>query len=116
MNHLVYFSDASKLFDSAIAGWKDNIETGSGTSRGLEFSYEKTGEIFTCRVGYTLSKTDRLFPNLNKGQVFPAKYDRTHILNTQAQVRVLSGEKADLSLSGLFTWQSGHMETVTAGS
>lgn len=116
MNHLVFFSDASKLFDSSIAGWEENIETGSGTSRGLEFSYEKTGEIFTCRVGYTLSKTDRLFPNLNKGEVFPAKYDRTHILNTMAQVRVLSRNKVDLSLSGLFTWQSGHWETVTAGS
>ena len=116
MNNLVYFSDASKLFDSSTAGWKDNIETGSGTSRGLEFSYEKTGEIFTCRVGYTLSKTDRLFPNLNKGEAFPAKYDRTHILNTTVSLRVLSREKVDLSISGLFTWQSGHMETVTAGS
>lgn len=116
MNNLVYFSDASKLFDSSVAGWKENIEIGSGTSRGLEFSYEKTGEVFTCRVGYTLSKTDRLFPNLNEGKVFPAKYDRTHVLNAAASLRVLSREKTDLCISGLFTWQSGHMETVTAGS
>ena len=116
MDRLVYFSDASKLFDSAIVGWEENIRIGSGTSRGLEFLYEKTGKLLNCRIGYTLSKTDRHFPDLNKGVTFPAKYDRTHILNATATVRVLSRERMNLSVSGLFTWQSGHMETVTAGS
>ena len=116
MDRLVYFSDASKLFDSAIVGWEENIRTGSGTSRGLEFLYEKTGELLNWRIAYTLSRTDRHFPELNKGVTFPAKYDRTHILNASATVRVLSRERMNLNVSGLFTWQSGHMETVTAGS
>ncbi len=116
MDRLVYFSDASKLFDSAIVGWEENIRTGSGTSRGLEFLYEKTGELLNWRIAYTLSRTDRHFPELNKGVTFPAKFDRTHILNASATVRVLSRERMNLSVSGLFTWQSGHMETVTAGS
>ena len=116
MDRLVYFSDASKLFDSAIVGWEENIRTGSGTSRGLELLYEKTGELLNWRIAYTLSRTDRHFPELNKGVTFPAKYDRTHILNASATVRVLSRERMNLNVSGLFTWQSGHMETVTAGS
>ena len=116
MDRLVYFSDASKLFDSAIVGWEENIRTGSGTSRGLEFLYEKTGELLNWRIAYTLSRTDRHFPELNKGVTFPAKYDRTHILNASATVRVLSRERMNLNVSGQFTWQSGHMETVSAGS
>ena len=116
MSNLVYFSDATKLFDSAIAGWEENIEVGTGTSRGLEFLYEKTSGMATWRIAYTWSQTDRLFPNLNKGEVFPAKYDRTHVFNATASARVLSGERMNLSIASLFTWQSGHMETVTAGS
>ena len=116
MDRLVYFSDASKLFDSAIVGWEENIRIGSGTSRGLEFLYEKTGELLNWRIAYTLSRTDRHFPELNKGVTFPAKYDRTHILNASATVRVLSRERMNLNVSGQFTWQSGHMETVSAGS
>jgi hypothetical protein len=114
--NLVYFSDASKLFDSSRAGWEEHIEVGSGTSRGLEFLYEKSSEIASWRLAYTWSKTDRLFPNLNKGQVFPAKYDRTHILNATASLRVVSHKRLDISLGSLFTYQSGHMETVIAGS
>ena len=116
MDRLVYFSDASKLFDSSIVGWEENIRIGSGTSRGLEFLYEKTGELLNWRIAYTLSRTDRHFPELNKGVTFPAKYDRTHILNASATVRVLSRERMNLNVSGQFTWQSGHMETVSAGS
>ena len=116
MDNLVYFSDASKLFDSAIAGWEENIEVGTGTSKGVEFMYEKTGDRLNWRLAYTWSKTDRLFPNLNKGEAFPAKYDRTHVLNASASWMLRSGEKTDISLGTLFTYQSGHMETVTAGS
>ena len=116
MENLVYFSDATKLFDSAIAGWEENIELGTGTSRGLECLFEKTSGLVTWRLAYTWSKTDRLFPNLNKGERFPAKYDRTHILNATATALVLSRERLDICLAGLFTYQSGHMETVTAGS
>ncbi len=116
MSNLVYFSDATKLFDSAIAGWEENIEVGTGTSRGLEFLYEKTSGLATWRFAYTWSKTDRLFPNLNKGKIFPAKYDREHIFNASASARVLSREKLNVSIATLFTYQSGHWETVTAGS
>lgn len=116
MDRIVYFSDASRLFDSSIVGWKENVRTGSGSSRGLEFLYEKTGGQLNWRIGYTLSRTERHFPDLNKGVPFPAKYDRTHILNATATVRLLSRERMNLYVSGLFTWQSGHMETVPAGS
>lgn len=114
--NLVFFSDASKLFDSTIAGWEDNIEVGGGTSKGLEVMYEKTGETSNWRLSYTLSKTDRLFPNLNGGKIFPAKYDRTHILNASAQVRLLERKQMNLSMASFLTLQSGHMETVHAGS
>lgn len=115
MDGLIYFSDASQLFSSAIAGWSNNIKVGSGTSRGLECSYEKVGKKLNWRLAYTLSKTDRTFEGINDGNSFPAKFDRRHILNAAASIVLADGQKCKTTLTGLFTFQSGHWESVAAG-
>ena len=115
MRNLVYFSDASQLFSPAIAGWSHNIKVGTGTSRGIEFLYEKDGKRLDWRVAYTLSKTDRTFEEVNDGVTFPAKFDRRHILNATASFVIDDNERRSISLTGLFTLQSGHWETVAAG-
>ena len=115
MEGLVYFSDASLLFSPAISGWSNNIKVGAGTSRGVEFLYEKDGESLTWRVAYTLSKTDRTFAEVNDGMTFPAKFDRWHILNATASLVVADKPRWSAALTGLYTYQSGHWETVAAG-
>ena len=114
MKNLVYFSDASLLFSSAIAGWSNNIKVGTGTSRGIEFLYEKDGARLNWRVSYTLSKTDRAFAEINDGKTFPAKFDRRHILNATASLTVIDNSSLNAALTGLYTYQSGHWETVVA--
>lgn len=115
MDGLVYFSDASLLFSSAIAGWSSNVKVGTGTSRGIEFLYEKVGRRLNWRLAYTLSKTDRTFPEINDGVTFPAKYDRRHILSSTASLVLVDGAMCKMSLTGSYTFQSGHRETVAAG-
>lgn len=115
MLNLVYFLDASQLFSPAIAGWENNIKVGTGTSRGIEFLYEKDGDLLDIRVAYTLSKTDRTFEDVNKGDTFPAKFDRRHILNATASYTLVDNQRRTIALTGLFTWQSGNCETVAAG-
>ena len=61
---------------------KDNIDNsftfGEGTSYGTElFIKKETGKI-TGWIGYTLSKTTKIFPEINQGKEFYAKYDRRH--------------------------------------
>jgi hypothetical protein len=116
MRHLVYFTDATQLFSSVLAGWRNNIDTGQGHSKGIEFLYEKEGEHLTGRIAYTLSKTDRVFPRMNAGEPFPAKFDRTHILNATVECLISKKENREIGLTSLFTFQSGHWETVAAGS
>ena len=62
----------------------NNFVFGKGWSYGAEFFVKKTRGKFNGWVGYTLSKTDRRFPDVNKGKVFPAKYDRTHDVSVVA--------------------------------
>lgn len=115
MSNLLWFSDASRLFDSAIAGWEDHINIGSGTSKGVEVQFRKDGKVLKGQVSYTLSKTDRLFPGLNGNIPFPAKFDRRHIFNANITGVVLSDEKRELSIGAFCTYQSGHWETVPSG-
>ena len=115
MDHLIFFKDATRLFSSAAAGWRDNIKTGSGTSKGVEILYELDLERLDARVAYTLSKTDRVFPELNEGEAFPAKFDRRHILNARLDYVILKKTKTELGVNTFFTYQSGHWATVPAG-
>ena len=43
---------------------------------------------FTGWIGYTWSKTERKFLDLNNGVVFPAKYDRRHDLTVVASYKL----------------------------
>ena len=66
-------------------------------------------------MAYTLSMTDRTFAEVNGGLTFPAKFDRRHILNATASLKVADKSRWNAALTGLFTYQSGHWETVAAG-
>ncbi|RZA02925.1 MAG: TonB-dependent receptor [Sphingobacteriaceae bacterium] len=60
----------------------DNVESqllyGIGRAYGAEFFFKKRYGRFNGWVGYTLSKTERKFDQINNGNWFAAKYDRTH--------------------------------------
>ena len=115
MNHLIFFKDATQLFSTAVAGWRDEIKTGSGNSKGIELLYELDLNRLEAKVAYTLSKTDRTFPEINEGKSFPAKFDRRHIVNVRLEYTVFSSKKKALGVNTFFTYQSGHWATVPAG-
>ena len=112
---LVYFQNAVEMFSPSRASWNNYTIQGKGSSKGLEVLYEKTGKVLEWRLAYTLSKTDRLFSELNSKRPFPAKFDRTHILNFTSAAKLYNGERCSVSVNSLFTFQSGHWETVPDG-
>ena len=116
MHGLVYYGDATSFFSSAQSGWRDNISIGEGRAYGMELLYEKNGEMLSWRTAYTLSRTDRHFPDLNHGRPFPAKYDRRHIANASLDWTFLQLQGQKLTLNTLFTYQSGSWETLQDGS
>lgn len=62
------------------SGWEDRIALGTGWSKGLEVLLEKTTGKFRGSIAYTLSETERFFPELNAGRPFPFRFDRRHDL------------------------------------
>jgi hypothetical protein len=62
----------------------NNFVFGNGRSYGAEFFIKKAKGRFSGWIGYTLSWTERTFPDLNNGKTFYAKFDRRHDVSVVA--------------------------------
>lgn len=71
------FSDIEIKFDTN-RDWENFVQSGDSQSKGIELSFQKSKGIFLFDMTYVLGKTDRRFSELNSGNPFPYKYDRTH--------------------------------------
>jgi len=84
MDNLIEYKDGATFFGSST-GWEDKVSMGRGWAYGVEFLAQKSIGKTTGWVGYTWSKSERLFDRpgqeLNNGVAFPAKYDRRHDLS-----------------------------------
>ncbi len=80
---------------------------GNGESRGVEISAKKPTGPITGEVSYTLSKTERTFPEINQGRSFAAKYDRTHDLNV-----ITSLDFKQWTFSSVFKYATGNALTL----
>ena len=106
MDNLLYYKYAQTLFSGGMASWEDDVDTGHGTSYGVELMHEYVGKNLYTRVSYTWSKTNRYgFESINDGAEFHARFDRRHVLNAVAQWR---------GFSAAMTLQSGHWENGAA--
>lgn len=78
MNNLIAYSDGASFSSTASTSWDNKVELGEGWAYGAEFLLEKSVGKTTGWIGYTWSKSERQFEELNNGEVFPAHYDRRH--------------------------------------
>src|SRR5690606_16169103 len=77
MDNLLEYKDGASFLLNA-GDWQNKVESGEGWSYGAEILFEKKTGKTTGWIGYTLSRTDRQFENLNNGEKFPYRYDRRH--------------------------------------
>ncbi len=87
---------------------EDGFVFGKGKAYGLELFVKKSVGKFNGWVGYTLSKTDRTFPDLNDGKVFVPKYDRRHDLSVALNYKI--AKKWDMGL--IFVYATGNAITL----
>ena len=59
---------------------EDEFVFGEGRAYGAEFFLKKSTGRLNGWIGYTLSRTERSFPDIEDGRWFPAVYDKTHDL------------------------------------
>jgi len=84
---------------------------GRGNSYGAElFVKKKSGKLHGW-ISYTLSKTERMFDEINNGRAFPAKQDRRHDVSIVALYSL--GKR--WTISGTWVYYTGNAVTFPAG-
>lgn len=109
MQNLIEYREGASLVLND--NYEDELLAGNGTSYGAEFLLRKERGKLTGWISYTLSKASRQFDELNKGKIFPAKYDRRHNISI-----VLSYELSKRWMfSAVWVYQSGSRFTAQIG-
>lgn len=80
-NSIDYKDGAEVTLNPTVEG---ELLYGKGRAYGVEFLLKKRRGKFTGWVSYTLSKSEKLFDEINKGSWFPAKQDRVHDVSVVA--------------------------------
>ena len=111
MNNMLEYRDGANFFGMS-AGWEDKVCMGDGWSYGVELLAQRTVGDVTGWIGYTWSRTMRLFDRegqtLNNGEPFPAKYDRRHDLSIMVSYK--PNKHFDCSATWVFS--SGNVGTL----
>ena len=81
LENLVEYGENTQPTDNLESNTDNNLVFGTGWSYGAEFFLKKRTGKLNGWIGYTWSKTEREFPDLNNGEIFPATYDRRHDLS-----------------------------------
>ncbi|MDO7849767.1 TonB-dependent receptor [Hymenobacter sp. M29] len=84
---------------------------GTGRAYGIEFLVRKDVGRLTGWLGYTLSRSERKFTEINQGAYFPSRQDRTHDLSVVAIYQF----NPKWSFSGTFVTSTGNAVTFPVG-
>ena len=109
MNKQVDYKSGTQIFLNEHV--EKDLLFGKGQSFGAEFQIrKKTGDL-TGWIGYTISKTRKKFDDINKGEWFNAKQDRTHDVSVVAVYQI----NKNLSVSGAWVYYTGDAITWPTG-
>jgi hypothetical protein len=95
-------------YTPSIKDPEEEFVFGDGWSYGAEFFFNKTKGRFTGWIGYTLAWSWRKFPDLNKGNKYPSKFDRRHDLSVVGIYELNSKWK----FSTVFVYASGNAASL----
>ncbi len=108
MENLIEYKEGALPEDNANGSQDEALTLGNGDSYGIELFVKKVRGETTGWIGYTHSYTNRIFPEINHGIEFPAKYDRRHDLSV-----VLNHELTKRwTASAVFVYSTGSALTI----
>lgn len=107
MKNLIEYKEGALPEDNVNDNPDNLLVFGTGRSYGIEFFIRKNIGKLNGWIGYTLAKTERLFPDLQP-DYFPAKYDRRHDLSVALTYKL----SERWTFGGVFVYASGNTMTL----
>lgn len=109
MQNQVAFKEGAQLTETTNID--SSLVFGKGWSYGAEFFLKKDAGRFSGWLSYTLSWTNQKFPDLNRGETFPFKYDRRHNASLVGVYKL----SERWTLSAEFVFYTGNAFTLPLG-
>lgn len=111
MDNLLEYKEGVSPVDDVNNNPDNNYTFGKGWSYGGELFIKKSSGKLTGWIGYTLSLTERQFPEINFGKKFYAKYDRRHDVSIVATYNI----SKRLTASAVWVYATGNTMTIPIG-
>lgn len=109
MQNQIDYKNAATIFGN------DNIESellyGKGRAYGVELLIKKKTGKLTGWLGYTLSKVEKQFDEINNGKYFNAKQDRTHDISIVGMYKL----NDKWNFSAVWVYNTGNAVTFPSG-
>ncbi len=111
LSNLIEYKEGILVY-SPDYSWTEKVEkNGKGNAKGVELMIEKQKGRFTGWVSYTLSKSERVFSNIQDGEAFPYKYDQRHNISIVLNYNI----SERLSASAVWQYHTGNAITLAQG-
>ncbi len=107
-NQIDYRNGADLIFNSTV---ESELVFGKGWSYGAEFFLKKNYGKLNGWIAYTWSKTMRQFDEINDGNPFPARHDRTHDLSIVGMYKLSD----KVTVSATWVYSTGDAVTFPSG-
>lgn len=114
----VYYKDQKNVIDFAEHAelvlndkLEGEVRTGTGRAAGAEFMIRKNAGRLTGFINYTLSRSERTIPGINKGKTYLAPFDKTHSLNVVADYAF----SKKVNVSAVWIYATGNPTTYPSG-
>lgn len=107
-NQIDYQNGADILFNEKV---ESQLVFGKGRAYGAEFFIKKRTGDLTGWIGYTLSKTERSIDEIENGDWYPAKQDRTH----DVSIVLMYDLNEKLNFSANWVYNTGNAVTFPNG-
>lgn len=109
MHNVIDFADhAQLLLNDKLEG---EVRTGTGKAYGVEFMIKKNTGRLTGFINYTLSRSERTIPEINKGKTYLSPYDKPHSLNISASYQL----SKKWSVSAAWIYATGNPTSYPTG-
>jgi hypothetical protein len=109
MQRVIDFADhAFLILNPHLEG---EVRAGKGQACGAEFTVKKQTGSLTGFVNYTLSRSERAIPDINRGKTYLAPYDKPHVVNISLTYRFSEKWNA----SALWVFATGTPTTYPTG-
>lgn len=100
MHHLVEYRDEFYISHPGES-WLDQLTSGKGTAKGLDFKVSKEFGRVTGHISYSLLWSDRTFAERNGGKTYPSRFDNRHKINVLLNWKINSKWEVNAAWTGM---------------